>query len=106
MSTAIDTTAVQATLATQSLQAANGTTPRSKDLDKAAKQFESMFITQMLSNMTAGMEVDEAFGGGSGEQMFRGMLNEQYGNAMAKTGMTGIAPAVKAELLKLQEGVK
>jgi Rod binding domain-containing protein len=72
-------------------------------IDKVAKDFESVFIAQMLAPMFEGVEVDEMFGGGTGEEMYRSLMIEEYGKIMAKSGGIGIADQVKAELLRLQE---
>jgi Rod binding domain-containing protein len=72
-------------------------------IEKVAKEFESVFISQMLAPMFESVEVDETFGGGTGEEMYRSLMVEEYGKLIAKTGGVGIADQVKAELLRLQE---
>lgn len=72
-------------------------------IDKVAKDFESVFISQMLTPMFESVEVDETFGGGTGEEMYRSLMVEEYGKLIAKTGGIGIAEQVKAELIRLQE---
>lgn len=71
---------------------------------QAAKDFEAMFITEMMKPMFEGIEPDPFFGGGKGEEIFQGFMLEEYGKLMAETGQLGIADAVKAEMLKMQEG--
>ncbi len=75
--------------------------PRS--MDQAAQQFEAVFLTQMLQPMFQGIKSDGLFGGGQGEEMFRSVLLDEYGKLMAERGGIGIAGAMKADLLKLQE---
>lgn len=70
---------------------------------KAGEDFEAMFLAQMMSAMWAGLETDGIFGGGSAEETYRGMLINEYGSNIARTGGLGIADAVRSELLKLQE---
>lgn len=71
---------------------------------KAAQDFEAMFIAQMLQPMFAGLEGGEGlFGGGAGEDAYRGLMVEEYGKAIARAGGIGIADQVRAEMLKLQE---
>lgn len=72
-------------------------------VERAAQDFEAMFLAQMLQPMFAGIETEGYFGGGAGEKAYRGMLVEEYGKAIAKAGGVGIAEEVKAEMLKLQE---
>lgn len=73
------------------------------EIGKSAKEFESVFITQMLSSMWEGLGADETFGGGHAEETFRGMLMEQYGKEISKAGGFGIADHVKRTLLQTQE---
>ena len=70
---------------------------------QAAEDFEAVFLSQMLQPMFEGLEADGLFGGGSAEQMYRGLLLQEYGKALAQRGGVGIANAVEQELLKLQE---
>jgi Rod binding domain-containing protein len=70
----------------------------------AAKDFEAMFMAQMLQPMFEGVEVNEMFGGGHGEEMMRGILIQEYGKAMAAGGGFGLADSVKAEMIRMQGG--
>src|SRR5690349_592332 len=69
--------------------------------EAVAKQFERMFISEMLQPMFAGIQTDAPFGGGTGEQVFRPMLLDQYADAVAKGRGVGIADAVLKEILRL-----
>ncbi len=81
----------------------NRARPPGGDIDAAARDFEAMFVTQMLRPMWAGLEVDPFFGGGSGEETWRSLLLNEYGKTAARGGGLGIAPLVRAELLRIQE---
>ncbi len=70
---------------------------------RAAEEFEAVFISQMLAPMFEGLETDELFGGGPGEDVYRSILVEEYGKAIARSGGIGIADAVQREILRLQE---
>lgn len=70
---------------------------------KAAQQFESVFVTEFLGQMFADIPTDGPFGGGDGEQMFRSLMLDQYGQQIEKQGGFGLAAPVTAQLLKLQE---
>ncbi|MFM8941561.1 MAG: rod-binding protein [Phenylobacterium sp.] len=72
-------------------------------VEGAARDFEAVFISQMLSHMWSGVKVDETFGGGHGEEMFRSMMVEEQGKMMAKSGGFGLADHVKATMLRIQE---
>lgn len=74
-----------------------------QDLDAIARDFESVFLTQMLQHMFSGDEANAYFGGGAAGDIYKGFLMDEYGKAIANTGGIGIASSVKQELLKLQE---
>ncbi len=71
---------------------------------KTAQSFEAVFLGQMTQMMMATVESDGPFSGGHGEEMFRGVLAEKLGTAIAATGGIGIAPAVLKQIIALQEG--
>jgi peptidoglycan hydrolase FlgJ len=71
--------------------------------DKAAKDFEAVFINEMLGAMFQGISTDGPFGGGPGEEMFRSLMLDQYAKTIANQGGFGLADAVKRQLLHLQE---
>ena len=72
-------------------------------IDKSSKEFESIFLSQMLGTLFQGIEPDPLFGGGTAENVYHSMLVQQYADTMAQKGDLGIADAVKSELIKLQE---
>lgn len=72
-------------------------------LKSAAENFESFFITSMMEQMFSGIETDGPFGGGEGERVFRSLLNQEYGKAIASTGGVGIADMVYRQMVALQE---
>ena len=77
-----------------------------KAAKKAAQDFESVFISQMLNQMYEGIPTDGLFGGGQGEAMFRSLMLDEYGKQIAAQGGIGIAASVSRELLKHQEVAK
>ena len=72
-------------------------------IDAAAKDFEAMFISEMMKPMFEGIETSGYFGGGKGEEIFRGMLVQEYGKQLAESGQIGMADSIKTELIKMQE---
>lgn len=70
--------------------------------DEVAREFEAVFIAEMMKPMFEGLDVDPMFGGGKGEEVFRSMLVQEYGKIMAETGQIGIAASVKAQLIEMQ----
>ena len=70
---------------------------------KSAQDFESVFVSQMFSQMFQDVSTDGMFGGGHGEEMFRSVLIDEYGKQVAKKGCIGIADAVLKTLISAQE---
>ena len=75
-----------------------------KKIDEAAQEFEAVFLAEMMKPMFEGIEVNELFGGGKGEEIFNDFLIQEYGKNMAATGGIGIATSVREELIRQQEG--
>ena len=73
------------------------------EMDKAAKQFESVFISQFLGSMFSGIKTDGIGGGGQGEEMFRSMMIDKYADGLVQQGGFGLAASVKAQMIKMQE---
>jgi len=72
---------------------------------KTARDFEAVFAGQIARLMLESGDVGE-FGGGHGEEMFRGVMAEQIGAEMARGSGLGLAPAVMNQILRLQGGQK
>ncbi len=78
---------------------------RAKNETEAArigKDFEQMFLSQMLQPMFEGIG-EGPFGGGYGERMFKSMQLDEYAKALTNAGGVGIASAVAREILLMQE---
>lgn len=69
----------------------------------AAKDFEAVFISQMMSHMFEGVETDPVFGGGQGEDMFRSMLVQEYGKQMAQGQGIGISDQLQKMMIQMQQ---
>jgi peptidoglycan hydrolase FlgJ len=73
-------------------------------INQAAADFEAMFLSQMMQPMWETVPIDEGFGGGAGEETFRGFAVQEYGKLASRSpGGLGIAEHVKAELMRMQE---
>jgi Rod binding domain-containing protein len=71
---------------------------------KAAKEFESSFLTAMLEQMWTGVEAEAPFGGGHAEKVYRSMVVGEYAKSISAAGGIGIADHVYREILSAQEG--
>ncbi|HCX15232.1 MAG TPA: chemotactic signal-response protein chel, partial [Rhodospirillaceae bacterium] len=69
----------------------NSSDANAEKTQEAAQEFVAFFVGQMMEQMMAGIESDPVFGGGQGEEVWRSMLNQEYGKAIAKSGRLGIA---------------
>jgi flagellar protein FlgJ len=74
-----------------------------QQVDRAAEDFEAMFLTQMMQPMFEGVSTDGIMGGGQAEEVYRSFMLDEYGKLMARAGGIGVADHVRKELLKLQE---
>ena len=72
------------------------------ELVRAAREFETMFLSEMLAPMFESLDTEGLGGGGLGEQMFRPMLVERYAQAIAQAGGVGLADSLIQELQRLQ----
>ncbi len=73
---------------------------------KAARQFEGIFLGEMMSQMFHGVGSDPLFGGGEGEKMFHDLLVRQYGQEMANSNSgqgVGIASMLQKMMIQMQE---
>lgn len=71
-------------------------------IDRAAKEFEALVLSEMLAPLFNSVETPGIAGGGPGEKAFSGLLREEYAKAIAARGGFGIADQVKATLIGLQ----
>ena len=69
----------------------------------AAEDFEAFFLSKMTETMFEGISTDGMFGGGHAEKVYRSLLINEYGKAMAKTGTVGVADYVMSSILQMQE---
>jgi Rod binding domain-containing protein len=66
-------------------------------LRAVAKEFEAVYLAEMLTGMGASRE-PETFGGGFGAEAFSSLLNGAYAERMVERSSTGIAELVYRQL--------
>lgn len=87
--------------------ATGASAPVNEKMWKAATDFESMTIGQMLQPMFDTVDTSKGiFGGGIGESNFRPMLTTEMAKQIEKNGGFGLAPAVYRKMLEMQENAK
>lgn len=70
---------------------------------RVGKDFEQMFLSQMLQPMFEGIEPDSVFGGGYAEKTLRSLQLEEFSKGMSKAGGIGISDAIARDILRMQE---
>lgn len=88
--------------ATQS-GASRVSTKNSDALMEKAKEFEAVFLNEMLQNMFTGMDNSGTFGTEEGSDAWKSMLINEYANNLSQSGGIGLASSVHSQLLQLQE---
>lgn len=71
-------------------------------MEATAREFEGVFIGQITKMMMDTAQPDGGFSGGHGEEVFRGILAEEMGKAIAQRGGIGLAPSVLKQIIMMQ----
>jgi flagellar protein FlgJ len=80
------------------------TSPLYTRLHKQATDLEGVFLNTLMKEMFSSIKTDAGdFGGGFGDETWRGMQAEQLANAMAQQGGIGLADHLMPTLLSMQE---
>lgn len=72
-------------------------------IDETSKEFEAVFLSQMLEHMFQDVDLDPMSDNGTSDDIYKSMLVDEFGKILARTGGIGVADHVKREMLKLQE---
>lgn len=67
-------------------------------LKDASKQFEQVFMTQMLKEMDKSVEKSNLFGEGKDEETFKDMLNQERAKAWSDSGGIGLAQLIYEQM--------
>ena len=73
-----------------------GVLPRT--LREATQEFESLFIGQMMREMRSTVPESNLLGSGSGQQIFREMLDQEFSRRAAYSGDFGIGELLYRQL--------
>lgn len=77
-------------------------TQRKAQVERSAEEFESVFLSQMLREMTSSLTGPGSLAGAE-VNPFTGMLQDEYARLLARSGGIGIAGSVMHELLTTQD---
>lgn len=75
-----------------------------QQLREAAQDFEAVFLFQVLKQVRNTIHREDFLNGGVAEDMFTGMLDEEYAKVMARTGTTGLSNVLYQQLSRLNAG--
>ena len=87
-----------AKLSSQSPTAEMGKAKNLAEAEKAAKEFESLLVTQMMKSMWATTPADKTLFGSKEEEHYRDMLTQEISKQIAEGPGMGIAPVIMREL--------
>ncbi|QQG35875.1 MAG: rod-binding protein [Micavibrio aeruginosavorus] len=74
-----------------------------EQIEAKARDFEAVYLAEMMKPLFESVEVDPLFGGGKAEEIYRGMMVQEYGKKIAETNSIGLADFVKGELIRIQQ---
>ena len=75
-------------------------TPRDRDqIKQSAEEFESLFLNIVLKSMRDTVQKSGLLDGGNAEEIYRGMLDDEYTKMMAAQRHTGLADEIERFLL-------
>ncbi|MBN1493727.1 MAG: rod-binding protein [Candidatus Omnitrophica bacterium] len=78
-----------------------------QQIEFVAQEFEALFIEQILKQADQAMDhEDNILYAGHGEDIVRGMYNQQLARSMTAQGGFGIADMIRAELVERSTGIK
>lgn len=82
-----------------SFNGTGGEVARELELRRAAKEFESLFIYEMLKSMRKTIPEDGLFQGITGKDTYTTIIDQQLASAMAERGGLGIADIIYKQML-------
>ena len=84
------------------LQSSKSAQSEEEQIREAAQEFESVFLFQMLKQVRNSIHKDEEgmMNGGMGEEMFTGLLDEEYAKVMAKTNSSGLSEMIYQQMAR------
>lgn len=71
-----------------------------------AEELEGVFLNTLMREMFSSIDSKGDFGGGFAEETWRGMQAEQFAASMAQAGGIGLADALVADMLAMQEAAQ
>jgi flagellar protein FlgJ len=69
-------------------------------LRKSAQDFESIFVNMMMKSMRSSVQKSGFLDGGNAEEIYKGMLDQEYSKMMSKSGRLGLADTIERQLTR------
>jgi flagellar protein FlgJ len=76
-------------------------TKRRETLEKACRDFESLFVNYMLKQMRETVPQNGLFGGGQAERMYTSMMDEEVAKEISKQRGLGLAPMMYRQMISV-----
>lgn len=83
---------------------ANPNRERNEAVMNVARQFETMFVNQMVGAMRKTVSNEGLVPEGRGEKIYRSMLDYEYSKKMSESDQLGLAKVIYQQLLQGQGG--
>lgn len=77
-----------------------------RNVEEAAREFESLFLNQLLKSMRKTVEKSELFHGGHAEDIYTEMLDTELSKELASSGGIGLADMLIRQLTTGGEGAE
>jgi len=71
-------------------------------LKSKAVELEGVFLNTLLSQVASSVDTEGQFGGGYGEETWRGMQAQEFANSMAQAGGIGLSDSILRDLIATQ----
>ncbi|MCZ4272695.1 rod-binding protein [Maritalea porphyrae] len=71
-------------------------------LKSKAVELEGVFLNTLLSQVSSSVDTEGDFGGGYGEETWRGMQASEMANSMAQAGGIGLSDSILRDLIATQ----
>lgn len=79
-----------------------GGVEKKKQIEKESKELEGVFLSIMMEPMFPGKEGGDLYGGGTGSDVYRTLMIQEYGKVMANAGGVGLSKGIIKDMNRRQ----
>jgi flagellar protein FlgJ len=98
MSEPIDLMSALGPLSAERMRAGDQAKPSGKALEKACRDFESLFVNYLMQEMRKTIPEDTLFGGGQAEKIYSSMLDSEVSKTISQQRSIGLASLLYTQL--------